>query len=67
VIEHCAQFFIQKHKAVRQWQFGVGYNLAIVDMGKTIAFLTDNAPAGGSQAGVKPKDDHDDIIIPISP
>jgi hypothetical protein len=52
LVKHRMQFFVEQDKAVGQWQLGVGYNLAIVDMGKTIAFLTDNAPACCSKAGV---------------
>ena len=66
MIEYHAQFFVQKHEAVRQRQLGVGHDFAIVDMRKAIAFLADNAPAGGAKARVKPKDEHPSFAITSS-
>lgn len=52
MIEHRAELFVQKHEAIGQWQLSICFDFAIVDMRKTIAFLTDNAPTCCSKTGV---------------
>ena len=58
MFDHCAQFLIQQHQPVRQRQFRIGADLAIVDMAEAVSILCDDAPACGAKAGVEAQNDH---------
>ena len=66
VIEYGAQFLVQNYETIGQRQLGIGRNLAIVDMRKTVAFLPDDAPAGRAQAGVETENNHPSFAITSS-
>ena len=60
------QFRVEQQQPVRQRQFRVCRDLAIVDVAQPVAFLADDAPAGGAKAGVKPKNYHPSFAITSS-
>ena len=66
MVKHNAQFFVDHHQTVSQRHFRVGADFTIVDVGKAVAFFTDDAPACGAQAGIQTENDHPSFAITSS-